>query len=397
MILIDKPYVSDFLIKTIKEYNFQIIDTFNARKMISDESLNWISEVEAKKAFEKNPNIPIYTNSENTIAWIEENFNTSNLAEKIHVFKNKIKFRELLKESNPNYFFKEVKYKELKDLNLKELRFPFIVKPAVGFFSVAVHKVDNENEWNQVLDKIENEIEEFKDLYPKEVIDINDFIIEEYIIGEEYAIDCYFNNEGEPVILNILHHVFTSDKDVSDRVYKTSKEIILEYKNEIYEFLKTIGLKTNLKNFPAHVEVRIDKNRKVHPIEVNPMRFGGWCTTGDLSWFAYGINSYDYFLNAKRPNWEEIFKTREEKFYSMVILDNNSGIKENEIEYFDYENLLKDFENPMDLRKIDFIKYSVFGILFTETSKGNEIEINRILTSNLKKYIKQKESQLECS
>jgi hypothetical protein len=397
MILIDKPYVSDFLIKTIKEYKFQIIDTLNARKMISDESLNWISETDAKNAFEKNANIPVYTNSENTIAWIEENFNSSDLVEKIHVFKNKIKFRELLKESNPDYFLKEVKYKELKDLNLKELRFPFIVKPAVGFFSVAVHKVDNENEWNQVLDKIENEIEEFRDLYPKEVIDVSDFIIEEYINGEEYAIDCYFNNEGEPVILNILHHVFTSDKDVSDRVYMTSKEIILEYKNEIYDFLETIGLKTNLKNFPAHVEVRIDDNRKVHPIEVNPMRFGGWCTTGDLSWYAYGINSYDYFLNAKKPDWEEIFKTREEKFYSMIILDNNSGIKENEIEYFDFENLLKDFENPMDLRKVDFIKYSVFGILFTETSKGNETEINQILTSNLKKYIKQKESQLECS
>lgn len=388
MILIDKPYVSDFLIKTIKENKFQIIDTLNARKMISDESLNWISETEAKNAFEKNANIPIYTNSENTIAWIEENFNSSNLTEKIHVFKNKVKFRELLKESNPNYFFKEVKYKELKELNSKEMRFPFIIKPAVGFFSIAVHKVDNENEWNQVLGKIEIEIEEFKDLYPKEVIDISDFIIEEYIIGEEYAIDCYFNNEGEPVILNILHHVFTSDKDVSDRVYTTSKEIILEYKNEISDFLKTIGLKAKLKNFPAHVEVRIDDNRKVHPIEVNPLRFGGWCTTGDLSWYAYGINSYDYFLNAKKPDWEEIFKTREEKLYSIIILDNNSGIKEKDIEYFDYEKLLKDLENPMDLRKVDYIKYSVFGILFAETSKGNEIEINQILTSNLKKYIK---------
>ena len=388
MILIDKPYVSDFLIKTIKEYNFQVIDTLEARNLISDNSLNWISETEAKSQFEKSPNFPVYSNSENTIAWIEKNFDSSDLSDQIQVFKNKIKFRELLKEFNPNYYFKGVKLNDLRQVNSSELKFPLVLKPAIGFFSIAVHKVDNESEWNQALDKIENEIENLLDLYPKEVIDISDFIIEEYIVGEEYAVDCYFDENGKPVILNILHHVFSSAKDVSDRIYNTSKEIIQEYETEIYDFLSVMGLKAKLKNFPAHVEVRIDGKRKIHPIEINPLRFGGWCTTGDLSWYAYGINSYDYFLNSKNPNWNEIFKTREEKIYSIVILDNNSGIPEDEIKCFDYDKLLKDFENPMDLRKVDHNKYPLFGILFTETSKGNEKELKQILSSDLRKYIK---------
>ena len=87
-------------------------------------------------------------------------------------------------------------------------------------------------------------------------------------------------------------------------------------------------------------------------------------------------------------NWNEIFKTREEKIYSIVILDNNSGIPEDEIKCFDYDKLLKDFENPMDLRKVDHNKYPLFGILFTETSKGNEKELKQILSSDLRKYIK---------
>ncbi len=392
LILIDKPYASDFIIKTIKENNFQIISTPEARNMISDKSLNWISEEDAKIIFEKNTNIPIYTNSENTIGWIENNLDSPNLIEQIQIFKNKIKFRELLKDSYPDYFFKGIKLKELRNLNADELKFPFIIKPAVGFFSLAVHKIDNRVEWEQVLDKIEYEIEQFRGMYPKEVVDITDFILEEYIKGEEYAIDCYYDENGDPVILNILHHIFSSESDVSDRVYNTSKEIMLEYQNEILDFLKIIGAKTNLKNFPAHVEVRIDSKRNVHPIEINPLRYGGWCTAGDLSWYAYGFNSYEYFIYGKKPDWEEIFKSRKEKIYSMIVLDNNSGIKESDIEYFDYDLLLKDFENPMDLRKVDYNRYSVFGFLFTETSFGNEKELNQILTSDLKRYIKVKKA-----
>lgn len=388
MILIDKPYVSDFLIKTIKENKFQIVSTPEAKSLISDKSLNWISPKEAKTIFAKDPTTPIYSNSENAINWVNKNFSASKLPTQIQSFKNKIKFRELVKDIFPNYFFKGIEYKELENISLENLEFPFIIKPAIGFFSVGVHKIDKPDEWPHVLEKIKLEIADIEGLYPNEVIDTTHFIIEEYIEGEEFAIDCYFNKKGEAVVLNILHHIFSSGKDVSDRVYTTSKEIIEKHILKVEDFLNKIGAKTDLKNFPIHVEVRIDKNGKINPIEVNPLRFGGWCTTGDLSWYAYGINSYEYFLYQKKPDWEEILKTKKDKKYNIIVLDNNSGFKESEIEYFDYEKLLKDFENPLILRKVDFNKYPVFGFLFTETSFENEKEINQILTSNLKKYIK---------
>lgn len=393
MIVIDKPYVSDFLVKTIKENNFEIVATASARNMIADKTLNWITEEEAKISLKKNPETPIYTNSENTINWIQNHAVSSNLPGQIEMFKNKIKFRELIKDSFPDYFFKGVRFEDLRKLNVEELKFPFIIKPAVGFFSIAVHKVDNAAEWLQVLDKIDSENKSSKDLYPKEVLNVSDFIIEEYIAGEEYAIDCYFDKKGKPVVLNILHHLFSSDKDVSDRVYSTSKEIIQKYKHEIQDFLEIIGEKAKLKNFPAHVELRIDEKGRINPIEVNPLRFGGFCTTGDLSWYAYGINSYEAFFQSKKPDWEKIFETRKEKKYSIIVLDNNSGIEECEIESFDYEKLLMDFEKPLDLRKIKLNEYSVFGFLFAETKYGNEKELMEILGSDLKKYIRFKKAK----
>jgi len=390
MILIDQPYISSFLLQTIKENHLEIVSTDAARAMISDDSLNWISENEATEFIKKNPNSPLYTNSENTIRWIEKNLASTKLPCQIQVFKNKIKFRKLLKDLFPDYFFKGVKFEELQHLSIENIKFPFIIKPAVGFFSLGVHKVDNPEEWPAILNKITNDIVEMRSFYPNEVVDTSNFILEECIEGEEYAMDCYFNSEGKPVVLSILHHRFSTGKDVNDRVYTTSEEIIERHLPKMQIFLDALGALSNLKNFPFHVEVRIDKNGTVIPIEVNPMRFGGWCTTADLSYFAYGFNSYQYFLNGTKPNWNELFKTGKNKKYSLILLDNNSGIPENKIVSFDYELLLSEFENPMELRKVDFNEYPFFGMVFVETSLGNEKELDQILTSDLKKYIKVK-------
>lgn len=387
MILIDKPYVSDFLIETIKKNNFKIVATSEATKIILDKSLNWISEKEAIHLIKNNPTSPIYSNSENIISWVEQNLEFSKLPNQIQLFKNKITFRELVQDIFPNYFFKGVKFEDLDSISIDNLPFPFIIKPAIGFFSLGVHKVDKPQEWKEVLVKIKQEITQIKGFYPSEVLNTTNFIIEECIEGEEYAIDCYFNNKGEPIVLNILHHIFSSGKDVSDRIYTTSKEIIENNIDKIEKFLQIIGEKASLINFPVHVEVRIAKEGEIIPIEVNPLRFGGWCTTGDLSWYAYGINSYEYFLKGKKPQWEEILETRKDKKYSIILLDNNSGIDKNNISHFNYEQVLKDFENPLSLRKVNFNEYPIFGILFVETSLGNEQELDKILTSKLKKYI----------
>ena len=390
MFLIDKPYVSDFLIRTIKENNFPIVATPQAKELISDNSLHWISEKRAIEIVKNKPSTAIYSNSENVINWVNTNLSDSELPSQINLFKNKIAFRNLLKNLYPNYFYKGIPFNELKNLDVNHFKFPFIIKPAVGFFSMGVYRVDDPSEWITTLNNIKTEIKTIKGLYPKEVMDVSHFIIEEYIEGEEYAIDCYFNEKGEAVVLNILHHVFSSGKDVSDRVYSTSQKIIEAYISPIEVFLNAIGNKIGLKNFPLHLEVRILENGKIIPIEGNPMRFGGWCTTGDLSWYAYGFNSYQYFLHKKKPDWNTIFKTRMDKKYSILVLDNNSGFKENEIDFFDYKKLVADFEKPLVLRKINFREYPVFGFLFVENNSANEKELTTILKSNLQKYIKRK-------
>ena len=385
MIFIDKPFVSDFLINTIRDNNYKIVATRQAKELILDDSLNWVSEKSAIDIIEKDTNTPVYTNSENSIAWISKNLKSTKLQNQIQLFKDKFKFRELIKDTFPDFFYIKVELDEIQSLSLDGIDFPFVIKPSLGFFSLGVHIVHNLADWNAA--KKELNYKNLQNIYPKEVLDTSLFIIEEYIEGEEYAIDCYFNNDGEVVILNILHQKFSIGTDVSDRVYSTSEKIIRRYKNAIEEFLIPIGNKAGLKNFPIHVEIRIDAKGLIRPIEVNALRFGGWCTTGDLSWYAFGFNSYDYYIKNKKPNWEQIFKSRSNKIYSIIVLNNNTGFAASEITHFDYDMLVQDFENVLVMRKLDIKQHPVFGFIFTETSLDNEEELGKILISDLRKYI----------
>lgn len=385
MFLIDKPFASEFLIETIRNNNYKIIATKVAKELIDDDSLEWVDEEKAISILKSNPTIPIYSNSENALSWIAQNNAESELSNQIKNIKDKVKFRGLLKDLFPDFYFKKLRIDEIHTLSSEDITYPFVIKPAIGFFSIGVHIVKNEVDW--IAAKNELQLEKLKSIFPESVLNTSNFIIEEFIQGEEYAIDHYYDNKGKVVLLNVMHHLFSSGTDTSDRIYSTSKETIAKHKIAIESLLNKIGKQLHLKNFPAHAEVRIDENGKIVPIEINPLRFGGFCTTGDLLGITLGFNSYKCFIENKKPDWETIFKGKETEIFSIVILDNNSGIKPSDIASFNYSKLKNDFENPVLIRELDINNYPVFGFVFTESSSNNGKELNDILTSDLKKYI----------
>ena len=95
----------------------------------------------------------------------------------------------MLAEIYPDYYFQEVDFMALKSIPLESLHFPFVVKPAVGFLSLGVHTVNDDEEWKVVLARLEEEMTEAQKFYPPEVVCASKFILEEFIDGEEYAID----------------------------------------------------------------------------------------------------------------------------------------------------------------------------------------------------------------
>jgi len=387
MFFIDKPYVSDFLKNTLHENNIPLVGTNFALSLNLSEGSNLLSETEAIQLAHESDSLRLYSNSENAIGWVADNLSFTNIPTTIELFKNKLSFRELTKPLFPKFYFRGVKLEQLKSIIFEELPLPFIIKPTVGFFSMGVYKVESHQGWLESLSAIEAEVEKVGGLYPNEVLDTSEFIIEEFVEGEEYAVDAYFNDKGEPVIVGILKHIFSSDSDVSDRVYFTSKDVVEPNLIGFTKFIADIGELTGVKNFPIHIELRKSEDGTLIPIEVNPMRFGGWCTTADLTYLAFGFNPYLYYYNQQKPDWPELLSGKDGLLYSVIVLDNSSGIDPERIHSFDYDALLSRFETPIELRRIDYRHYPVFGFLFTETHSGNMEELFDILNSDLIEFI----------
>ena len=385
MFLIDHPYVSEFLIATIQKNRYGIIRTEKAQKLISDEQVAWINEEDSIKKLQSDANQRIISNSENALEWILENRKGSQLSKQISVLKDKHAFRERLQRLHPTFTFQKVAFEDLPTIPVSELLFPVIIKPSVGFLSIGVEVVENETDWLKAIERLTSDTQ--KSIFPKSVLDTSHFLIEDCIKGEEFAIDFYFDHSGAVVILSIFHHIFSDGNDTSDRVYSTSCEIVMANKTRFEIYLNEMGKLLQLKNFPGHAEVRIDENGAIVPIEINPLRFGGWCTTADVMGVGLGLNLYEYFIENKQPDWKEVFRDREYKLYSLVVLDNNSGIKSSDIHSFDYDALSEKFENPFMIRKLDIHHFPLFGFVFLETSKSNQQELIHILNDDLRSYI----------
>ena len=183
MFLIDKPFVSDFLLETLLENKYPIVATPDALDLAGDLSLNWVSEIEAQKAILGQADIPIYTNSENSLVWMVQNIGTSSRTKNAQLFKNKEHFRNLIKNSFPDFQYQSISLDEIQTFRPEQSIFPFVIKPAVGFFSFGVFIIHNYDDW----EKAKNELnyEKLRTIFPKAVLDISTFIIEEYISGKE--------------------------------------------------------------------------------------------------------------------------------------------------------------------------------------------------------------------
>ncbi len=369
MIILEKPYVSDFLIETIKKNNYSVFDNETARQYFKKEKLSSKTELD-------NADL-IYSNSENAIGSID-NKSIKNL---ITLSKDKALFREKLKPIFPDYFFKKLTLDELKKFDKSKLKFPLVLKPNIGFLSFGVYPIYTLNDWDSVLENLDKDIKKFENIFPKNVVNASEFLIEQMITGEEFAIDAYFDENSKATILNIFQHPFFDKNDVSDRIYYTNKKIIKQYLAKFEELLNKIGDLCNYKNFPFHLELRVD-NDKIIPIELNPLRFCGWCIT-DIAYFAYGINVYEYFFNNKKPDWNTILKNTPDDYFYFTI--GEVPKMQEEIKEINYKKFLDNIKTPLCIRKIDFKKNPVFAIVFAKTKSTDEMK--NLLKLNTKEFV----------
>ena len=162
-----------------------------------------------------------------------------------------------------------------------------------------------------------------------------------------------------------------------------SAEIMVKYMAKFALLLKDIGDKNDIRNFPLHIELRVSEDERIIPIEVNPMRFAGWCTT-DVSKYAWGINVYECFMGQKSPDWNDILSKASKDIFYFSMAEVPSSIDRDKIKDFEYDNWLANYSNVLEVRRINPKKHPLYAVIFGSTE--NKDEINKILQLKTKDY-----------
>lgn len=382
MIFLAPPYVSDFLRASVERQGLVVLDTPEAR-ILGGAGLKYAPT--GKLVREGGPRA--YSNSENILDTISRVLADTDTPRQVEACKDKVRFREMTQTVFTGYGFTSASLDELETADLSKLTFPVVVKPARGFFSLGVHVVESPKNWPATVRTLREEIADFNANYPASVVDSGTFIIEEAIDGEEYAVDVYWDSDGTAVILNILHHVFSSGDDVSDRLYNTSSAILRDKLGPFTKVMQDIGDACGFKDFPAHIEIRVKEDSTIIPIEANPLRFAGWCVA-DITHYAWGFDPYEYYFTNQRPDWDTILPKREGKITSLCLADLPAGFDRSRIKDVDWAGLEGMFETVLDMRKINYREYPVLAFVFIETSEENAHLLDTALRTDFSQFTK---------
>ncbi|MCF0199793.1 MAG: ATP-grasp domain-containing protein, partial [Bacteroidales bacterium] len=347
MLILEKPYVSETLIKTAIENNLPVLRNAMSEQLVAQGyALNLYDDAAFIAEYQKRHRV--YTMSENALGWIVEKLPDAELLKKIELLKNKATFRRICKDMYPDFFFCEVAISEMPGIDASKLQFPLVLKPSVGFLSAGVYVVHNVDEWESAVDDIMLNFKKVGEQFPEYVVGTQNFLIEAYIKGEEYAVDAYFDEKGAPVIWNIYHHRFANESDTSDRLYCSSRKLYDQYEQPFMDFLIETNKVIGLRDFPMHIEFRYDGKRAI-PIEINPLRFAGFCLN-ELQTHISGIHPIMAYLNNIHITKEEMWRGKENDTYNFLVLERPAGAPK-ELQ-FDSEKFKASVMDVLELRPL---------------------------------------------
>ena len=379
MVIIEAPFVSDLMVETIEKNGIPVLKNEMSEKRVAHGVV--LSDSEFCKEYEKIGKL--YTVSENALGWIYNHIHDKRFLDGISIVKDKSAFRKICRDIYPDFFFKELDINEMEQLNVDSVVFPCVIKPSVGFLSKGVFVVHDKKEYQAAVKSLQNDFAKAGADFPEFVVGKSRFLIEEYIHGEEYAVDAYYDEHESPVILNIFHHKFMDESDTSDRLYLTNKGLFDHYEEPFTAFLTNLNKTMHLRNFPMHIEFRYD-GKKAVPIEINPLRFTGFCLN-ELQVFISGNHPMQSFLKGIHISKEEMWKGKENLTYAFTVLDLPSDCED---KTFDEVKFREDFPGVIDVRRVPDKSSGVAATVFLKTETKNLHAFDRIMSLDMHEYMK---------
>lgn len=379
MIILEEPYVSNTLLSFLEEEQVPVLkNDFSEKIFLDHPKLNILNEESIVELYRSSSNFQLYTSSEYALDWVYKTLPEQRIIDQVTLLKDKVLFRKACNSLYEDMVFSELSYTDLFSFNISEIALPIVLKPSVGFLSAGVYVITSIEDWDNALADIKINFKNQAALFPDKVVGDGLFIIESYITGTEFAIDLYFNGT-EPVIINIFEHLFSSQKDVSDRFYRTNKALFDDYLSVFTEHISNLNQVLNLKDIPVHIEIRMEGDRIV-PIEINPLRFTGLCLN-ELHCHIAGKHPLSYFFSKTTPDYQGMWKGKEDKTFSFSIFDKPTDSLNKS---FDTEKVKHLFSNILELRPVNNPKLNINAFIFSETLSSEKEEAEVILNLDMR-------------
>lgn len=303
--------------------------------------------------------------SEASIDILLRRIDDDNRVNAIKRLKDKYLFREIIREIYPNYKFQLVKAEEIKNLTITEKS---VIKPVKGFFGTAVRVIEPHTDFEKLSIELQNELEKNGAIFSDSVLSREEFIIEEFIKGEEFAVDMFYNANGDPCITNIYYHPIPNNLAYLHMIYYSSKAVFDKIYDKAKYFFTELNKILKVKNLAIHGEFKLN-DIQVIPIELNAMRFGGM-GLGSMLFHTIGENPYEYFIKDVEPNWKAIWEGREKDNYVFFLAYNalNKSVKDHKP---NVAKLKQRFGKIFLEKLFNYQKEVAFGIYFLQETDEN--------------------------
>jgi ATP-grasp domain len=283
----------------------------------------------------------------------------------IEVLKNKYTFRKMLNVIYPDYQYQFIKFQDIVDLKITQKS---VIKPVKGVFGTAVRIIDRDTDLPNLAMELQAELSKNVDIFSESVLSKSDFIVEQYLEGEEYAVDMFYNNMGVPCIVNIYHHPMPKNQAYLHMIYYSSQEVFDDIYAKAKYFFIELNQVLDVTNIPMHGEFKFDGDRLM-PIEINTLRFGGM-GLGNLVFHTLKVNPYTYFLNDIEPDWQTIWQDNSVDLFAFFIAYNGINSNANNTQP-NRERLKQKFTKILLERTFDHQNQLAFGIYCLKETKQN--------------------------
>lgn len=277
----------------------------------------------------------------------------------IETLKDKAAFRRLLAEDYPDVTHVTVATSDLADVQLEPGR-RYVVKPALGVFGTAVRTIDGGQDLARLREEITAEIAAKVDVLSATALSSDRLVIERHIDGEEYAVDAFFDTEGEPIVTGVFHHPMPANDAYLHMAYVMSAAIHERVADSAAAFFRTLASRLGgVRNLAMHAEFRWENGRLV-PIEINSMRFGGM-GLGNMAAHVAGVNAYEHFVGDTAPDWQGLLRSPDA--FVFFIAYNGSAVDVDRM-VPDWPALRRRFTDIVLEVPFDHRRQLAFGILY---------------------------------